>query len=116
MGVEEDPTNRRPHGLAVPGAADTFPSMSGLPPPSRAETSPDMLAVHSGLVAALTPAERACRMRDLTLGASMMAMAGLRRRYPGAPEAELLLRLAVLRLGADVVERAYGWRASGRDA
>jgi hypothetical protein len=41
----------------------------------------------------------------------MLALAGLRERFPEADERELLLRLAVLRLGADLVWRAYGWRA-----
>ena len=39
-----------------------------------------------------------------------------RGRYPRATKQELLLRLAVLRLGADVVERVYGWRAPADDA
>jgi hypothetical protein len=50
-------------------------------------------------------------MRDLTLGACVAALAGLRSRHPKATDQELLLRLAVLRLGAPVVERVYGWRA-----
>jgi len=80
------------------------------------DTSPRALEEHARLVAGLTPAERAARVRDLTAGASLVALAGLRDRYPGASEAELLLRLAVLRLGADVVARAYGWRASDHGA
>jgi hypothetical protein len=67
--------------------------------------------MQAALVAAFTPSERARRVRDLTIGASLMALAGLRRRYPRATEQELLLRLAALRLGASVVERVYGWRA-----
>lgn len=59
----------------------------------------------------MTPAEKAQRVVDLTQGACLLALAGLRERHPGASEPELLLRLAVLRLGADAVERAYGWRA-----
>jgi hypothetical protein len=75
------------------------------------DTPPRVVAEHARLMARLSPAERAQRVSDLTATASMMALAGLRSRYPGATEAELLLRLAVLRLGADVVERVYGWRA-----
>jgi hypothetical protein len=75
------------------------------------DTPADVRAMQAGLVGALTPIERARLIRDLTLGASMLAVAGLRRRHPQATERELLLRLAVLRLGADVVERVYGWRA-----
>jgi len=70
-----------------------------------------MLRAHARLVAMLSPAERARRMRDLTLAACVAALAGLRSRHPKATDQELLLRLAVLRLGAPVVERVYGWRA-----
>ena len=76
------------------------------------DTTPEVLAVQAGLLARLSPAERAGRARDLTVGASLVALAGLRGRYPQAGEQELLLRLAALRLGADLVERVYGWRAS----
>jgi hypothetical protein len=61
--------------------------------------------------ARMTPAEKVARMEDLTRTASILALAGLRERYPEADEHELLLRLAVLRLGADLVWQAYGWRA-----
>jgi len=70
-----------------------------------------MRAVHARLVATLSPAERARRMRDLTLGACIAPLAGLRSRHPEATDRELLQRLAVLRLGAPLVERVYGWRA-----
>lgn len=81
------------------------------PTDPASDTTPEAGAVHARLLANLTPAERAARVRELTLGASMVALAGLRGRHPQATEAELLLRLAVVRLGAAVVERVYGWRA-----
>jgi len=59
----------------------------------------------------MSPAEKATRVVELTRAACMLTLAGLRQRHPGANESELLLRLAVLRLGADAVSRAYGWRA-----
>ncbi|HEV2669691.1 MAG TPA: hypothetical protein VGU74_01250 [Gemmatimonadales bacterium] len=58
----------------------------------------------------MSPAEKARRVVELTQTACMLALAGLRERHPGATEADLLLRLAVLRLGADTVSRAYRWR------
>ena len=61
--------------------------------------------------ASMAPAEKAARVVGLTQSACLLALAGLRDRHPAAPESELLLRLAVLRLGADTVYRAYGWRA-----
>jgi len=56
----------------------------------------------------MSPAERAERMRGLTLAVQRLAFAGLRERYPAASDDELWLRLAVRRLGRDVVLRVYG--------
>jgi hypothetical protein len=75
------------------------------------DTAPDVLEAHVRLVARMTPAERVRRMRDLTLAANRLALVGVRKRYPAADDTELFLRLAALRLGDDVVERVYGWRA-----
>ena len=83
------------------------------PPPSLgpgSDTPVEILEEQARLLAALTPAARVKRVRDLTVGASLVALAGLRHRHPHATEPELLLRLAALRLGADVVARVYGWR------
>jgi hypothetical protein len=68
-------------------------------------------ALQLELYGRMSPAEKARRVSDLTVGACRMSIAGLRQRHPGASEAELLLRLAVLRLGAETVARAYGWVA-----
>ena len=78
-------------------------------PPS--DTTPEADAVRFERYARMSPAEKAGRLADLTRAAGALALAGLRARYPGAPDAELLLRLTVLRLGAETVRRAYGWRA-----
>lgn len=59
----------------------------------------------------MSPAEKAAGVRALTLTVNALSLAGLRRQYPAANEAELRLRLAVRRLGADAVAQAYGWRA-----
>jgi hypothetical protein len=53
-------------------------------------------------------AEKAECIRAVTLAANQMALAGLRLRYPGASQRELLLALARLRLGDDLVDRVYG--------
>jgi hypothetical protein len=76
-----------------------------------ADTAPDAFAVYVALITALSPADRAARTRGLTLTVNTLALAGLRMRHPAATEQELLLRLAALRLGDDLVERVYGWRA-----
>ncbi len=74
------------------------------------DTAQDARSVHAKLLSRLTPGARATRVRDLSLTANMFAMAGMRRRHQDASEGELLLRLAALRLGADLVEQVYGWR------
>jgi hypothetical protein len=42
------------------------------------------------------------------LAANRMALAGLRLRHPERTDGELLLQLARLRLGDDLVRRVYG--------
>lgn len=80
-------------------------------PVPLSDTAPDAAAVRWERYARMTPAEKAARVVDLTRTACSMALAGLRSRHPAATQAELLLRLAALRLGAETVWRAYGWRA-----
>ncbi len=75
------------------------------------DTTPDALTAYVALIAGLSPAGRAARTRDLTLAVNTLALTGLRLRHPESTEQELLLRLAALRLGDDLVERMYGWRA-----
>ena len=80
--------------------------------PSRQldDTSADVRTVLRELYASMTPAEKLRRMSELTLAASQLALAGLAARHPHESRRELLLRLARLRLGDDVVDRAYGPR------
>ncbi len=49
------------------------------------------------------------RVLDCNAASDAMAMAGLRSRHPQASEEELRLRLAALRLGRDLMVRAFGW-------
>lgn len=73
------------------------------------DTPADVRAMQAGLVGAFTPVERARLMRDLTLGTSMLAVAGLRRRYPldvfvsrdDPFDAERLARRTRVRIGPD---------------
>jgi hypothetical protein len=76
------------------------------------DTSHAVEAIRFDMLRRLSPAEKARRVTELTQAASLWALAGLRERFPDAVEPELLLRLAALRLGDDVVARAYGWPAS----
>lgn len=85
--------------------------MTGRPPLS--DTSPDAERLRLDLYRRMPPEEKWRRVDDLTRLAHGAALAGLRARHPGADEHELLLRLAALRLGADLVARVYGWRPDG---
>lgn len=55
----------------------------------------------------MTPAEKLQRVRDLTKLAERLSMAGLRARHPDDPAEVLSLRLARIRLGRDIFDRAY---------
>lgn len=93
--------------------------------PSRAQATlaPSWRALHPGedpraealLFARLRDAfavEKFAAMRRRTVAARNIALAGLRRRYLGASEAELTRRLADLVLGDELAARAYGPYAS----
>jgi hypothetical protein len=61
------------------------------------------------LLRAMTPQQRGEIFTALTLAVQDLAMAGMRLRFPNATDDELRLRLAVQRLGRDVVKRVWGW-------
>lgn len=66
------------------------------------------------LYRAMTPGQKLQRVRDLTILANRLALEGLRRRHPTESEQQLLLRLARIRLGDEIVARAYPEAAVGR--
>ena len=49
-------------------------------------------------------------MSELTLAVSRLALAGLAQRYAGESHEALLVRVARLRLGDELVDRVYGVR------
>lgn len=79
---------------------------------SVSDTSKGAQEVIDRRYASMSVAEKVERLRDLTRAVNQMALAGLRLRHPTANERELLLELAKLRLGNDLVDRVYGkrWR------
>lgn len=81
--------------------------------PPISDTPPDVLGVMSSLYRRMSPSDKLRRVRDLTLAANELALEGLRRRHPDEPQSELLLRLARIRLGDDLVTEVYG--ESGHD-
>lgn len=78
------------------------------------DTSRDARAVMDELYAGMSGADKLRRMNDLTIAVNQISLAGLRMRHPDEPDSTLLLRLAELRLGADLVRKAYGKTADER--
>jgi hypothetical protein len=74
------------------------------------DSSPAAIAVRSEIYRQMTSRQKAQCIRDLCNSANRLALIGLRQRHPSANEGEVMLRLAVLRLGEELVFRAYGWR------
>jgi hypothetical protein len=74
------------------------------------DTSDDAREVMRQLYASMTPAEKLTRMSELTVAANQLALAALRLRYPDESTPALLLKLARIRLGDELVDRAYGVR------
>jgi hypothetical protein len=72
------------------------------------DTAPAARAIVHARLAEMSVGERAEQLRAVTLAANRNALAGLRTRHPAATEGELLLELARLRLGPDLVRRVYG--------
>lgn len=80
------------------------------------DTGDEAQAVMDELYRAMTPAQKMERVRDLTIMANELALEGLRRRHPDESERQLLLRLARIRLGDELVDRAYPEAAEDRGA
>ena len=78
--------------------------------PALAQSELPARRIQLGLYRRMTATEKMRCVRDVSNSANALALAGLRTRHPSATERELLLRLAVLRLGEESVFRAYGWR------
>jgi acyl-CoA reductase-like NAD-dependent aldehyde dehydrogenase len=69
-------------------------------------------AIEAALTArlrAMTPTERLAHVAALNDAVLEMARAGARMRYPSASDDETRMRVLALRLGRDLMVRAYGW-------
>ena len=58
---------------------------------------------------AMSAAERLALVAALNESCEQMAAAGVRRRHPEADDEEVRLRVIALRVGRDLMVRAYGW-------
>jgi hypothetical protein len=57
----------------------------------------------------MTPGQRLARALDLSRASRQMAEARVRKKYPGASEREVKLRLASLVLDRQTMIRAFSW-------
>jgi hypothetical protein len=72
------------------------------------DTHPKMEALQIQLWRQASPTRKMHMLAQLNASAQMVAMVGLRSRYPTANDAELRRRLADLLLGEDLAHKVYG--------
>ena len=72
------------------------------------DTHPKMEALQIQLLRQASPTQKMNMLAQLNASARMLALAGLRSRYPQAAEAELRRRLADLLLGEELAKKVYG--------
>lgn len=71
------------------------------------DTDPAALRQLDAQYARMSPAEKLYRVRQLTLTATRLALAGRRVREPQSQDSEHLRQLAVQRLGPETFARVY---------
>lgn len=71
------------------------------------DTSSKAAAKYYEVLRELGPLGRLERARQLTLAVQRLAFLGLRERFPDASDDEIWLRLAVRRLGPELVRKIY---------
>jgi hypothetical protein len=72
------------------------------------DTQPEAERVLIELLRRATPARKMAMVLDANRTARLLALTGLRERYPQESEARTQRRLAELWLGHDLAARAYG--------
>ena len=73
-----------------------------------ADTHPKMEALQIELWRQASPTRKMQMLAQLNASVQLLALTGLRSRYPHAGEAELRRRLADLVLGVDLARKVYG--------
>ena len=76
------------------------------------DTHPKMEALQIQLWRQASPTRKMNMLAQLNVSVRLLAMTGLRSRYPHASEPELRLKLAGLLLGDELARKVYG--ESGR--
>lgn len=72
------------------------------------DTHPKMEALQIQLWRQASPTHKMNMLAQLNASARMLALTGLRSRYPHASEAELRRKLAGLLLGEELARKVYG--------
>lgn len=72
------------------------------------DTDPKMEALQIQLWREASPTKKMNMLAQLNASARMLALTGLRTRYPQATEAELRRKLADLLLGEELARKVYG--------
>lgn len=72
------------------------------------DTHPKMEALQVELWRQASPTRKMQMLAQLNASARLLALTGLRARYPQATEAELRRRLAGLLLGEELARKVYG--------
>jgi len=72
------------------------------------DTHPKMEALQIQLWRQASPTRKMNMLAQLNASARLLALTGLRSQYPGASEAELRFKLAVLLLGDELARKVYG--------
>jgi len=72
------------------------------------DTDPIMESLQIQLWRQASPTRKMNMLAQLNASARTLALAGLRSRYPDSSEAELRYKLAVLLLGEELAQKAYG--------
>ena len=72
------------------------------------DTHPRMQQLYIQLMREATPAQKLRWVAEMNASVRLLMLAGLKRRFPQAGQAELQRRMADLLLGADLAERVYG--------
>lgn len=72
------------------------------------DTHPKMEALQIGLWRQASPTRKMEMLAQLNAAGQLLALTGLRSRYPNASENELRRRLADLLLGEELARKVYG--------
>ena len=81
--------------------------------PYYSDTHPKMEALQIRLLRETPPWRKMEMLAGLNQATRDLALAGLRRRHPGAGEPELRRRLAGLLLGEELASKVYGELSDG---